>query len=240
MFGPKSPAYSIGTSKRDFSIENPIPGPASYNIPRDPLPRSLSFSKAQKKSRSISDIPGPGAYIIPPPQGHVPHAIIISRKPPKDQCSLPGPADYTPRDGSSSIKYTMTSRSNSKILPSNPGPGSYNNTQILLRNSPRATIGKAPRAPDNSEITPGPGSYNPQVVKPSVPRFSFPLTPRADTCAESRPGPGAYSYELSTNTGKTAVITPRRPATWGLQCRCRQALCAQVDYRQGQEGTHLV
>jgi hypothetical protein len=91
-----------------------------------------------------------------------------------------------------------------------PGPGSYENAPIS-KASPRATIGKAHRSSDSNEITPGPGSYDPKAVKPNVPKFSFPVTPRSELATERIPGPGTYNIDLSTNPGKPAVMTPRRP-----------------------------
>ena len=212
MFGPKSPAYSIGNSKREISLEQSAPGPASYNIPRDPLPRSVSFNKARKNSRLVQDIPGPGSYTMNSYIGKAPHAIIISRKKSKFNEKCPGPADYTPNESAHSIKYTMRSKSNSKIININPGPGSYN-SQNILKNSPKATIGKASRIIENNLITPGPGSYDPIHIKKSVPKFSFSLTPRGENNYEKLPGPGAYDLDFSANSGKPAVITPRRPET---------------------------
>jgi hypothetical protein len=142
--------------------------------------------------------------------GKAPHAILISRKQEKSETSFPGPADYTPRDNSHKIQYSIATRSNSKIISSIPGPGAYENMK-LSKNSPRATIGKASRLTESNEITPGPGSYDPKSVKPAVPKFSFPVTPRSELATERIPGPGAYNISLSTNPGKPAVITPRRP-----------------------------
>ena len=211
MFGPNPPAYSIPTSRRENSPEKAVPGPASYNIERDPIPRSVSFNRARKHHHSKSEVPGPGSYALSSELGRGPRAILISRKPGKSDKSLPGPADYTPRNTSHQIKYTIASRSNSKFMSSLPGPGSYENAPIS-KASPRATIGKAHRSSDSSEITPGPGSYDPRAVKPAVPKFSFPVTPRSEIVVTERiPGPGAYNIDLSTNPGKPAVITPRRP-----------------------------
>lgn len=210
MFGPAPPAYSIPTSRRESSPEKPVPGPASYNIARDPIARSVSFNRARKHSHSKSEVPGPGSYTLESNLGKAPHAIIISRKPQKSDQLIPGPADYTPRDSSHKIQYTMGSRSNSRIISSIPGPGAYESHPIS-KASPRATIGKAIRLNDSSEITPGPGSYNPKDFKPAIPKFSFPMTPRSEGLYERIPGPGAYNVDISTNNGKPAVITPRRP-----------------------------
>lgn len=210
MFGPNPPAYSIPTSRRESSPEKPVPGPASYYIPRDPIPRSVSFNRARKHGHSKSEIPGPGSYTLNSHLGKAPHAIIISRKPQKSQTQFPGPADYTPRDSSQKIQYTMGSRSNSRIISAIPGPGAYESI-LISKASPRATIGKALRLNESSEITPGPGSYNPKDFKPAIPKFSFPMTPRSEGQYEKNPGPGAYNIDLSTNNGKPAVITPKRP-----------------------------
>jgi Sperm-tail PG-rich repeat len=203
MFGPNSPAYSIGASKREPLAESVIaPGPASYNIARDPITRSVSFNRARKHSRVSSDVPGPGSYRISSNIGSGPHAIITSRKPLHSNSDIPGPADYTPKDSSHSIKYTMATKFTPRALYNIPGPGAYNNEGIG-KTSPRATIGKASRLNETIFVTPGPGSYDPKVVKPNVPKFSFPLTPRIDTSDNK-----AYTINQSSNSGFSA-----RPVT---------------------------
>jgi hypothetical protein len=146
MFGPASPAYSIGTSKRDHSQEKLAPGPAAYNISRDPIPKSVSFNRAKKNSRSQSDVPGPGTYAIGSLLGNAPHAIITSRKPLKPNIYIPGPADYAPKDPANSIKYTFRSRSNIKMFDIIPGPGQYNNNQILFKKKPQAQYSGLPKS----------------------------------------------------------------------------------------------
>ena len=182
MFGPKSPAYSIGSSKRqDLNSSKQVPGPASYNISRDPIHRSISFNRAPKHTRRNSDLPGPTSYNINSNLGSGPHAVIISRRSLKSSTEIPGPADYTPKDSLHSIKYSIANKSNNlKIEVGIPGPGAYNN-QVQGKNSPRAVIGKAPRVIENNFITPGPGSYDPVVAKPAMPKFTFSSTPRMDS-----------------------------------------------------------
>ena len=212
MFGVKSPAYSIGNSRRELSIEKLVPGPASYSITRDPIPRSISFNRAKKKTFLYSENPGPGSYKINSSIGSGPHAIIISRKFQKNDQNVPGPGNYNPLDPIHNIKYSIRSKSNSTIINNNPGPGAYN-IFTQSKHSPRAAIGKAIRMHEKYEKTPGPGAYDPKAVKPKIPKFSFPLSPKGQPIEESNLGPGSYEYGLSTNRGKSAVIVPRRPET---------------------------
>lgn len=204
MFGPTSPAYSIGTSKREQAQEKAVPGPASYNISRDPIPRSVSFNRAKRNSRSQSNVPGPGSYAIGSFLGKAPHAIILSRKPLKPNLILPGPADYVPKDFSQTIKYTFRSRSNTKIFESNPGPGQYNgNLMLFKKKSPSAVFGTSKKESYTPRSGPGPADYGIDR-KLRGPRFSFSREKRDTQKLELGPGPGQYEIPHTIGTARSS------------------------------------
>lgn len=204
MFGPASPAYSIGTSKRDHSQEKLAPGPAAYNISRDPIPRSVSFNRAKKNSRSQSDVPGPGTYAIGSLLGNAPHAIITSRKPLKPNIYIPGPADYSPKDSANSIKYTFRSRSNIKIFNIIPGPGQYNNNQILFKKkNPSVVFGTSKKQSLTPRYGPGPADYG-ITRNLRGPRYSFSREKRITQKLEISPGPGQYEIPHTIGTARSS------------------------------------
>jgi hypothetical protein len=56
---------------------------------------------------------------------------------------VPGPSDYSPYYGFSSIKYTFPKYNNQKGPQITPGPADYNT--IIKAHAPKVTIGKAKR-----------------------------------------------------------------------------------------------
>lgn len=204
MFGPTPPAYSIGNSKREHSQEKVVPGPASYNISRDPIPRSVSFSRAKKHAYSQSEVPGPGSYTVTSFLGKAPHAIIISRKPLKPNIAIPGPADYSPQDFAHGIKYTFRSRSNTKIFQCIPGPGQYNNNQIFYKKkSPSAFFGTSKKQSYTPRNGPGPADYG---IDRNLrgPRFSFSREKREVQKLDNGPGPGQYEIPHTIGTARSS------------------------------------
>ena len=83
----------------------------------------------------------------------------------RDQRLNPGPGAYSTITegyfGKDGIKYTMRSKSPTKIEGNNLGPGQYNSYKSF--NDLRAVLGKINPLSEGPSIkaTPGPGDYNP-------------------------------------------------------------------------------
>lgn len=207
MFGPKSPAYSIGRGSRLKKSISENPGPGTYEIPIEKSKR-LSFSKSPKAAKFITINPGPGDYVLNSSIGTGPKAIIISRRLRRSIEIYPGPSDYFPKLEEKTVKYTFKKERNRNSVEINPGPGAYSPNPITQK-SPSAVIGKAKRSQSNAIIFPGPGSYNPEG-SPTSKDCTFAKSSRDTSPKKLGPGPGDYFCQPLLDSKTSAIIIPRR------------------------------
>mmetsp|Transcript_22440 Transcript_22440/g.22144 ORF Transcript_22440/g.22144 Transcript_22440/m.22144 type:complete len:129 (+) Transcript_22440:575-961(+) len=105
----------------------------------------------------------------------------------------PGPGAYSPRNTSSSPKFSLGKSERDKLNKTciMPGPNAYS---PRTENNKGIRIGKSKRKfNDSSTETPGPGAYNPKPQKGS-PEYS--LRTKYTTKMEIGPGPGIYDPKL--------------------------------------------
>ena len=213
MFGPKSPAYSIGKAQRESSSPKHSPGPADYNISLDKS-KGLSFSKSSRTQSSQFANPGPGEYNIASKIGTGPKSIIIPRRLRQNTDIIPGPGEYSPKTLEKSPSFTFKKQTISTQISINPGPGAYSPISPLNK-APVATFGKSKRVESNSNASPGPGRYHVEASPKSCEHTFTKARRKMSGLRTPVPGPGEYSPYSNEHHGTSAIIIPRRPATAG-------------------------
>ena len=172
MFGPRSPAYSIGNACRLNSTTKETPGPASYNLSID-RPRGITFAKTPRSYNHSISIPGPGAYSPVNVAKKSPIVIIgRSRRITKNNTNSPGPGAYNVQISPRSREYSFSKASklnqnSSEIL----GPAEYSPRPLSNLGNSAIII---PRRPSTAKHqTPGPGAYNNSKIIENVPKWTI-------------------------------------------------------------------
>jgi hypothetical protein len=115
----------------------------------------------------------------------------------------PGPGRYEPKVSSriKSIKFGSGERKTFIFAAEGPGPGRYNTP---LTRGPSFSF--APKLDTKLPSIPGPGSYNPKVIKPTNQRTVFGTEIRKDNFLDpelsSNPSPWNYNINPSANSPK--------------------------------------
>jgi len=177
----KTPAYRIGTAKRDGlyrSMDNP--GPGQYGIdnsnklvrPKTPAWK-IGTGKRPDLNPGDKSTPGVGNYNVSKGLGNGP-------------------------------KYTILGKGNLLgVGNNNPGPGQYNDSsKVVKAKNPSWKIGTSQRDDDLKRIRregyPGPGMYEYyDKTKINPPKYKFGSEKRGAASKNDNPGPGQYHIPCS-------------------------------------------
>ena len=175
-YRPKTPAYRIGTAKRQGlynSLDNP--GPGQYGPDRctnQVRPKTPTWKIGTGKRPDLNPgdktVPGVGNYNI------------------------------SKGIGSGGPKYTMVGKGNMGDVKNGvPGPGQYSGTDAIYRKNPSWKIGTGCRNDDLKRViregVPGPGMYEYyDKTKTKAPNYRFGTEKRGGSAKSDTPGPGQY------------------------------------------------
>jgi len=185
------PMYKIGLSKRPSLKIEKIPGPGSYNIPRQ-FPKGIKYSIGKK----------------------------LTNKNNNDQLKTPGPGSYKTMSKSQSCFYSFGVKHKEKKIDDDiPGPGKYNLRKSKDLEVSSCVFGRGKRIISYLSLcerkVPGPGRYNcnGNAIKINYPQFSFGKEDRKSTIKslnEEIPGPGTYNHkEYIGKEGLKISISPK-------------------------------
>jgi hypothetical protein len=179
-FGPSS-----GSGSGSGSGSVPGPGPGHYAINRTLDPRGCATFGHSARPSSVpravgkSFAPGPASYDV----NHGPRLL----SPPRYR--------YVMR-----TKYRFGSNKRGSTASALcPGPGSYDISNYLSRNSPRAILCSRARQSLDMSV-PGPGAYEPRSPNKTVAYF-IPTQKRNRDRFDAGPGPSTYSPTRSFKLG---------------------------------------
>ncbi|CAD8049951.1 unnamed protein product [Paramecium primaurelia] len=199
---PNSPAYTMGSRKKDMFILD-TPGPGKYHpiIPFRQSPRAI-MSGSKDSFYKISDSPGPGRY-------NQLSYTTNGFKFPQEKRQMtnyndsPGPAKYNQINKSFAPAYAIPKADRkTKINSFATGPGCYN-IASLLRSDIGFKIPKSQRK-NKMDILPGPGEYSFQDNKTKGIKIG--TSPRMEKSVLIGPGPADYSPRITTDTSPRAVF----------------------------------
>jgi len=182
-----SPAYRIGSSKRDDIYHTgATPGPGTYSTrPNSAYGPKYGFGSSERDSSNAMNrtAPGPGAYNYKGDfGGNGRGTSLVPRRP--DSALLGGTR--------------------------NPGPGAYNPSMSLKTSPPAYRIGSATRDSKDRSGTPGPGNYDPRLMSGNQ-NVKIGTSTRTGLYGnKTTPGPGTYNYGTKVGEGPKYVINPRR------------------------------
>ena len=194
----KTPAYKLGTSRRNSSLasSNIVPGPGNYTPKIEDDSFVHHFGNTARSVSYDNNLPGPGAYEINSALSPVSFSIT-PRRSALSTYITPGPGTYSAKKSFFCPNYSVSKSPRKLILQDNhiPGPGSYslaNNdygkklTYMLIRipHAVRETLEKPKQVP-------GPGEYSPNH-QPTKLSFSLRSRP-AEIAHDIVPGPGKYN-----------------------------------------------
>jgi hypothetical protein len=177
----------------------------------------------RKPGKNIENSPGPGYY------DHSLHEMSIKEKAPSyrigtesrgerpQSAYVPGPGSYNPDTKEKGPKWAFGSQSRDNVFKIEvPGPGSYNMPGSL---SSRGCTMTGRKSEGLNDSTPGPGAYNPGMVRPKSPNWSLGKSPRSDFTSHSKQAPGPGAYNVRGDLGKTAPLfgTSNRPPLSDVQ-----------------------
>ena len=174
-YRPKTPAYKIGTGKRKGLYDNyEYPGPGQYGPDK-----STKFVRPKTPSWKIGTSERPN--LNGPERG------------------VPGVGNYTITKGlGNGPKYSMLGRGMTDTkLNGVPGPGQYNETNVIFVKNPSWKIGTGLRGDDLRKTVredfPGPGMYEfYDKTKNKPPEYRFGKQKRGFIKNNDVPGPGQY------------------------------------------------
>jgi hypothetical protein len=209
MYGPRSPAYSIGQAPRTAAVCEARPGPGAYSLSPERA-KPISFTRSPRTPPQSDPQPGPADYSIRSSIGSGPRPLIVSRRLRRSADIYPGPADYSPRLQLRTVKYTFRKEKPAAQVNLNPGPGAYTPVEVTVK-SPSAVIGTAKRSQSKVQLSPGPGSYNVEN-RTSTRKFTFARASRESCATEQSPGPSDYEPK-SPGNGFSAFMCGKRPET---------------------------
>ncbi|CAD8052130.1 unnamed protein product [Paramecium sonneborni] len=223
---PNSPAYTMGSRKKELSILD-TPGPGQYHpiIPFRQSPRAI-MSGSKDSFYKISDSPGPGRY-------NQLSYTTNGFKFPQEKRQLtnnndsPGPAKYDQINNFFAPAYIIPkAERKTKASSFVTGPGCYHIPSLLRSNigfkMPKSQrqnkidilpgpgeysfqdnktkgikIGTSPRMEKSMFLGPGPADYSPRITTDSSPRAIFGTAQRGIKKKEKSPGPGDYELPQS-------------------------------------------
>ena len=211
MFGPKSPAYTIGKAQRVVSSPKQSPGPGDYTAGLEKA-KGLTFTRSPRTLSSQFANPGPGEYNVSSMIGTGPKSIIIPRRLRRNTDTNPGPGDYSPKNIEKTAAFTFKKQTDINQSSINPGPGAYSPISPLIK-APVAIFSRSKRTHSNINFSPGPGRYNIEGSPKSCEHTFGKAKRELSGSRIPGPGPGDYSPYCNEHTGASAIIIPRRPAT---------------------------
>lgn len=195
----------IGNSKRKFAYgENKTPGPGSYNL-------RIEENEAPKYSMSgrnikilIKNNPGPGHYENDlndfTSKTRAPTFIIGNDKRiTRPSSAVPGPGAYNLDTQDLGPKWKFNSQSKESLAQfANPGVGTYNILSAAMHQGCSMT---SRRSPTPQDPTPGPGSYNPTMIRKRSPSWKMGTSSRSEfkKSKNTSPGPAEYSPLLQSH-----------------------------------------
>lgn len=159
-----SPAYTLHSRTKDFSLDERVPGPGQYD-PRKAdehiWPTSPRYSLHYRHKEFRTDLtPGPNHYTVPSTLGRT----IDSRYRSMPATSLSSRNKF----GGFAEDWQHT-----------PGPGAYKvvNPDLYRQSLPKYSMTGRNPMPGDTTVKPGPGAYQPEnhfrSAKPREPAFSF-------------------------------------------------------------------
>ena len=206
----KVPSTIFGYEKKlDSGNMNKSPGPGRYNCDINTTnvqhPK-YSFGREKRLSDNNNDNPGPGSYKHKEYVGKEGKKISMGLKlKSKSMEYIPGPGQYKTNNYNSVLKKlpdikigTAQRFSTSNLFSENPGPGQYNDEDMvkyIKLKKPSWKIGTSLRKP-LSDITdsPGPGRYNiSKNIGEGVPQYSMRTKDKEVGNRFITPGPGRYN-----------------------------------------------
>ena len=212
-----APSNVFGQEKKLTSgNENKNPGPGKYNnnkIEYTNIQHPIySFGRKKRVTDNINDYPGPGSYKHKEYVGKEGKKISMGIKlRSRSMEYIPGPGQYESKNSDAlfkklpDIKIGKASRfSNSNIFSENPGPGQYNDADLVKNvklNKPSWKIGTSKRKPLNEYVdSPGPGAYNIRKgVGDGSPQYSMRIKNKDSESRFVTPGPGRYNNDELNN-----------------------------------------
>lgn len=180
-----SPSYSFGKRAKSPKISD-IPGPGSYNLPSVSEPAKITIANRIKSPEPLKT-PGPGTYTVSASKNSQEFSLGL---PLKSQIHLsPGPGDYDVEHKNPGPFYSFGTKSELKQELDNRDfsdlPSTFDGKAAVLIGKPKI---------DHSNCSPGPGAYNPQLLRTNL-MFSQSKSPREGKIQMS-PGPGDYESPL--------------------------------------------
>jgi len=227
------PSYTFGAKTNVPNGKTSVPGPGTYDQSSRIMSQTTPGFRVGTAKRDglyqTSQTPGPGSY------GTRPTSAFNKESGPKygfgsanrDELNnmsktLPGPGTYDFRGTFESPTKGTTlvpRRPDSAVFSTagrNPGPGAYSPNLSTKQNGPAYRIGSASRDNKAHSGAPGPGNYEPQVIrgKQGVKIGTSVRSPLSTSGAT--PGPGTYDYTLKVAEGPKYVMNPRRDDGMGM------------------------
>ncbi|KAL0222269.1 hypothetical protein RCL1_002123 [Eukaryota sp. TZLM3-RCL] len=172
QIGSDSPAFSFkGKSTPAKTTDLNTPGSGAYNVNTSFVKNSAPAYSLAARTTLPSDslkTPAPGEYDIPSSiETKKGFSVAVRTNIPNGSTMTPSPSDYNPSTSfvkSSTPKYSLAGRHQSRTFDNSPAPSSYNpKTDFTLKQSPAYSMrGASPsrqtRRAERKEV--GPGDYD--------------------------------------------------------------------------------
>lgn len=178
--------FTIKGKPKD-TVKKDVPGPGAYDFDSlHPSKSAITFGASQRKfmiELPEKSFPGPGAY-------YYPGIPIKERREPKYSYNVHSKGRF----GRSKEKEMMASTM--------PGPGAYDAKPIIGNEGIRHSISSrmTEAAPTKSLVLPGPGTYDPGIIKYKAPAYKLGAAKRTkDKSIQDDIGPGSHepNYKIT-------------------------------------------
>lgn len=179
-FGKDAPKYTIPSSRKEEIITFPLPGPGEYEITNINEYRKIKYVFPKSRPQTVTVSPTANVEFSNYrsfPEIKEMHIFNKSKFEFYDVIESPGP-EYVPKETITQIphKISVKERDDSDLKNAHIGPGSYTLKYPYMPRDPAFNFYGPKRRDDwiaDHRNHPGPGEYNPNIVKKREPEWTI-------------------------------------------------------------------